>query len=86
MSIDLDADIGELSQNLLDKEEEKPEDDQGKSNVEKELNNLLQRTYMAGYNEAEMKSNEERTELYVLIANVVTTIAVLGMMYHQFYM
>jgi len=86
MKIDLDTDIESLSNEIKNQEKEEESGDNGRSQIEKELNNILQRTYMAGYNEAEMKSNEEKTELYVMIGNTVTTLAVLLMMYHQFYM
>jgi len=86
MDLDLDTDIEDISKQIENQEKEKESSDGGQSRIEKELNNILQRTYMAGYNEAEMKSTEEKTELYVIIANTVTTLGVLLMMYHQFYM
>jgi len=86
MDLDLDTDIKDISKQIENQEKEKESSDGGQSRIEKELNNILQRTYMAGYNEAEMKSTEEKTELYVIIANTVTTLGVLLMMYHQFYM
>lgn len=84
--MDLDVDVSQISEKLENHKEEAQKEEKDLSEAEEMLNNLLLRTYNAGYNEAEMKAKEDNTELIVMALNAVVSVVVLALIYNQFYM